>query len=411
MEIRRIFALSFPFLLIFWANSETFFTGEMGANVDFASIGGVKLQGFLTGQLSFSPNVFARAEVSLKTGNIAENPLDDIESAVKMNELSLTFTKPSASLAHFFSAFIGNADPIGTDTFLRHQFGTAPLVSPLTQSYTGANGILLYPLRGIGASYIIRFSEIPIATGIYVYKNNTAFDENNSTDEIKLMPNIDLRFATSTQFFTIDTAFGVGLPLKDETMDSNGQTKEVFLLIDEIYIHTGLTAFFGSNEKSGLFIQAGFQDVTFGSNLNSPSAENTVLIFEPRFLMKSQTEGMNLTFFNIPKGRLSGGYDDFSYNNFIFIDKDNTFGANFMFYTDRFVIQNTSLKIGLNLMLAFDSYFDEITKPKDLFDKKEIKIAPFAETHILGGKMSASIQIKPIGSPKFRASIGYKKIL
>ncbi len=412
----RLNAIFFAlFISTLSANAEIFFTGEAAMCAELNKSKEAKLRGYLTGQLNFTENIFIRTEVSLKTGDLMENGLfEDNQSAVKMGELSLTYAHPSTSVSHFLSLFIGEADSIGKDSFLRHQFAISSIASPLLQSYTSPNGLALYPLGGYGGSVTIRLANKPLAGALYVYNNtkvvkdwNEEAKTNTSKDKIQsdFMPNIDLRFATVTKIATIDIAAGIGIPLEDE----NSNNEDAFLVIKRIFLHAGATALIGSPESRSIFMQVGFENLEWKKKLDVKKIDEKLFLFlEPR--MKLRNGGVNLSVFNIPQKLLEGRYDDFSYQHLTFIGEKNTLGANLMIYTDKFVIRNSRVRAGLNLMFSLEeTYFKDISID---MEKSEIKGAPFLETELLGGFFGASLQASYCNSAiDVKAIIGYKKTL
>lgn len=414
MNFRRNAIFSALLALSLGAHGEIFFSGETGIRAAFSGRddanrdSGVSLQGHFSGQLSFTRNIFARGEFSLKTGDISKGPFDDTDALVSMSELSLTYTHPAGSAAHIFTAFVGNADPIGKDAFLRHQFGIAPFTPHVLESYAGADGIMLYPLRGMGASYTARLRFMPLAAGVYIYKNDeTAAAASN----VKAMPNLDLRLAMAARLLLLDFAGGLGLPLEDD--DSN---EDAFLYIKRVYLHAGLTALVGNRSGSTIFIQAGFSGAEVTSSLHKPGMEQVSLVVEPR--LRAKGGGMNITLFNLPAQTVFGGEGTTfgRYGALTYID--GTLGMDLMIYADSLSLMNSPVKVGVHAMASLAQaddgsfvYLDGVDSFSTVKDALQVKVAPFAEIQLFGGSLGASLHIKPVGSPKFRAVVGFKKTI
>jgi len=414
--IKVILLFTIIFFSTFNIFAEFYFSGETGIQSTFIKSTstndlGMEIQGYLSGQFSLSNNMFLRSEIAVKTADILENGIfKDSKAAFCLNEISFNYAIPTYNKTQFFSFFTGNTDPIGTDRFLKHQFGLSNVTSPLFESYVGADGIYIYQLYGIGGSYIVRFSAVPISLGFYIYKNNENDDDDNQ-------PNFDFRIATASKYFVMDFAFGAGIPFSKQ--DSQGN--DVFLEISKIYLHSGLTMLIGNSSSTNLFLQTGFRNIEFSSisSLMNLKPENLYILFEPRF--KSTNLNLNISIFNIPENHLFEIVDitdplSIIYKKYLFVE--DSLGCNFMFYTDKLSFSNKDLILGTNFTFAFSNcYLNDLSNLKDVFeDSKKFKISPFANMEIMGGELGLSFQLNVLDIVKHPSesiclTTSYKKTL
>lgn len=370
----------FAFILNFFGNllwGEIFFSGFAGGKIDFESNKEsndfdlqLHIQSFFSGQLNLSNNTILHAEFSLKTSDLIENSVfKKTPAEFQIDELSITYRKQLMSATNYLSFFIGTYEPIGSDIFLRRQFGIQPISSKITESWLGLAGSVIYPLFGVGGANIIHFDSIPIATGIYLYINH-------ELDDCYVF-NAAYRFACVYRFFTFDISAGVGAPLK------SSNNEDAFVVIDKLYWRGGMNMLIGNAYTTSLFIQGGLSDIPFSKQNESFDfdAEKTYLLFEPRF--RGQKCQVDITAFSLPKDTVE---------DFIFID--DTFGLNLNIYTDNLYLKNKMFLFGVNSSLSFpEKTFMDLNKPLDLFDKYSINICPYLESKLFNGELHTMLQV------------------
>ena len=250
--------------------------GSAGLDLDIPVSGGEKsfkvpLSGFAAVQANLTDWFVARGEIALDASDFA---FDDIfsssQAALKLNELSAVFIRKAVSATSFVSAFIGEYEQIGSDSFLMRQFGIEPISSSLSKSATNLSGISILPTRGAGLSYIINFDKAPIAAGGYLYFGKDA--NKNWT------LNFDTRFALATNAVCLDFLFGIGAPLQDSYNNS-----DVVLMIDTITLRGGANFLLGNKYTHSLLIQAGIKDIAVkGKNAGTVTGNELSFLFEPR---------------------------------------------------------------------------------------------------------------------------------
>ncbi len=371
--------------------------GDLKQNEDSGSCDPImNIQAYFAGQLDFNPAFLLRTELSLQTADVIKNGLfEETDSKFCIDELSCTYIKPFLGITQYFSLFLGNYEPIGSDVFLQRQFGTKPITSMLTESWLGVKGSSVYPFYGFGGSYIVHMNNSPIATGIYIYKN-----KNNDQDINQL--NIDWRFGSVTQYCSVDFAAGVGAPL-----DSKNGSEDVILLVDKLYLHTGIDFLVGNRYTQSLFIQAGFDNMPLkaGDNSNEIDSDDIYLILEPRLYTKKFKA--HATFFSVPEENTE---------KLIFIEKGHTLGANLTIFTDQLYVKNKDITFGFHSTLSFpDKDFYDLKRFKELKDDDyAIKVSPFVKIPLMAGNLNFLLQCKMNGFDKnqwydqFKCNIGYK---
>lgn len=445
--IKEIFAkmnfknrlLSATFLILitnfFPVSAEFFFSGESGIQTEFND-SEMNLRAFMEAQLNLTENLFLRTEFSIVAEDVLDGGIfEDSAGLFKFSEASLNYQIPTGSKTHFLTVFAGNVDPVGSDRYLRHMFGISKITSPLMESFVGSDGGKIYGFDGYGAGYSVRFAAFPIALGAYLYKHDFYDDDKDKT---YAEPNFDFRMATASKYFTLDMAFGAGFPLQDK------DDTDAFIYIDYINLHAGATVLVGNSGTNSLLVQAGFSDLKYRSvgDIADVSTEDLFLIFEPR--IKLPAGGASLTLFNIPEDRIFSektilDYFDsegnemelvFGYNNYTFIEE--TLGVALTAYNDTFSLFGKNIRLGMCGMMSFKEnsgkdnpdtelehmkYLDDLKKfPKLLGDYSVIKLSPFVSAELLGGNLSATLQIrvtefKDDKGKAVKFTLGYKKTL
>jgi hypothetical protein len=387
------------FMLCTSSFAEVFFSGFAGLKTDFGSSSNssfdpeLKFQSFFSGQFSFSENIFAHAEFSLATNDLIENSIfDETPGTFKIDELSIIFRRQLFDATNYLSFFCGTYEPIGSDIFLRRQFGIQPIASKITEGWLGLSGSVIYPTFGVGGSDIIHFNAQPLAFGLYIYVNHELDDS--------YCFNSDLRFAGVYRFFTFDFAGGIGMPLK------RNENQDAFVIIDTLYWRAGINMLLGNSYTTSLFMQAGVSDIEFTKDDSYPKIDENAayLLFEPRF--RTEKFQLHLTVFSLPQDTV---------DDFIFIN--DTFGTNINVFTDNLYIKNKMFVFGINGALSFPekNFTDLVKHTGDLFkDDYNILIAPYISTNFYNGTIHGMLQAKitdmidgNFGSA-LKLNIGYK---
>lgn len=397
------------FTFIFFATTFSFsasFSGYAGIKGDLESNSSssnfspaLKLDGYFAGQLDFSQNLLFRTAMSIQTQDLIESKMTEKTPAVFcLDELSLTYIKPFLGITQFVSLFSGNIEGIGTDIFLQRQFGIAGITSLMTESWLGLKGATPYTLNGIGGSYVVHINNQPIATGLYIYKNN-------ENEEKQKQINMDLRFASVFKYMTLDYAMGFAAPI-----NSKNGSENVILLIDELYLHAGIDLLLGKKYSPNLFIQAGFENTLIDSSSKQIklSSEKLYLLVEPRlYTGKFQA---HITLFSIPKEKIE---------KMVFVEKDNTLGANLCIFTDKLYIKNKDITFGFNTTFSLEGKnFYDLKDIKELIKEDyTVKVSPFVNVPVMTGELKIMLQTKLTGfstddwKNNFKLNIGYKSVL
>ncbi|MBQ6781135.1 MAG: hypothetical protein IJP62_07850 [Treponema sp.] len=385
------------------------FSGYAGVKGDFFSNKdsdhfdpSLTAQTYFAGQLNFLKNFLVRGEFSIETEDIiATGPFTGTKAEFCIDELSATYIKPFLGVTQYFSLFLGTYEPIGSDVFLQRQFGIEPITSLITQSWLGLKGSTAYPFYGTGGSYIVHLSKQPIATGAYIYVN-----KENSQNEYQL--NLDWRFGTVNPWFTLDFALGIGAPLLSKQGD-----KKVILLIDTLYLHTGVDFLLGNKYSNSLFFQGGFSKLQLkaGDDAEEMTSNEVYLILEPRIVTKQFQA--HITFFSMPAD---------SVEKLIFIDDNNTLGLNIAIFTENLPVKNKNITFGFHATWSFKNkdyrdIFDENIELLKNTDNFSIKVSPFLALPVMSGTLHAMLQARITDlsgnswQDAFKLSIGYKSSL
>lgn len=393
-----LLALTLYFTVNF-LSAEISFSGFAGAKLDFNAKEEaekfepqLKIQSFFAGQLNLSQNTIVRGEFSLSTNDLIDNSIfKETPATFQIDELSIVHRSQMMSATNYLSFFIGTYEPIGSDIFLRRQFGIQPVSSKITESWLGLAGSVIYPLFGVGAADIIHFDSQPIATGLYIYLNN-------ELDDCYVF-NAAYRFACVYRFFTLDITAGVGLPL------TSSKYEDAFIVVDKIYWRGGFNMLIGNAYTTSLFIQGGVSDIPL-SKRNEDFAideEKTYLLFEPR--LRTKHFQADLTLFSLPADTVK---------KFIFIN--DTLGANINIYTDKLYLKNKMFLFGINTSLTFPGKtFLNLEKPAELFtDDYAIGLTPYLELKLFNGELHTMLNVNIMDIindtwyKAFKISVGYK---
>lgn len=398
--MKKITAILASALLFSSIYAETAFTGKTGIAAKFVNQKSrsfdpsMNLDGFFAGQMNFGTNFLVRGEFSVQTGDIYDDFFSETESIFRFDELSATYIMPFYGVTHFFSLFLGTFEPIGNQSFLQHNLGVESFSSPLTENYLNLNGCNVYDFYGYGGAYSFRFNSLPISSGILIYKNNKNEDEASQL-------NGDFRLGTAFKYLTSDSTIGISAPMNTV----NAQGEDVVLLIDTIYLHAGIDALIGERDGSGLFLQAGFENLP----IRSPNQESKIsvrdfyFLFEPRLYVEPCW--FYFSFYNIPEEKCKKT-----------LLLDDMLGFNMTFISNKFSFKNLSMEAGLHYTFSFEDKDMKDFGDDDFMDSSSIKISPFAKIDCLKGELNLLLQFnvtkfadsKP-ESLKFTA--GYKRTL
>lgn len=426
MKKKVVFAVLANFIYGF-LYAEFFFSGFSGAKLDFKLYDplaaqenadetnssevenetvnpNLEMSAFFSGQFNISNNIIIRTEFSVKTFDLISNSIFDshsrkmTNSTFQIDEISMLVRGQMLHSMNYFSVFLGTYEPIGSDIFLRRQFGLNSISSKITESWMGMAGAIIYPLFGLGISDVVHFDKQPIAAGAYIYFNK---------EDPGYVFNADMRFGCAYRFFTLDVSAGLGFPLL------SSEREDAYIFVEKIYSRAGLNMLIGNSYTTSFFLQAGFSKLPFYKSSDKSTDIDDVefyFLLEPRFKL-SMVE-MDITFFSLPADTVS---------NFIFVRE--TLGVNINVFTDKFLIKNSSMLFGANTEIGFrtkncldfshiSDWFEDENGMKDL----KIAIAPYIETQLFTGEIHAMIQIditqfinEPINWFKaFELNLGYK---
>lgn len=403
---RSICALFLGFLTYAgaFAFEKPFFSGYAGfqANIQNASKSSlldknVTAETFFSGQLDFSGKVFLRGEFYVLAADMTNSNIfsgyENPNAYFRLEDISATLKTNSTNSSHYFSLFMGNYEPIGSDLFLQRQFGIEPVSSSFTTSWQGIEGASIIPSYQTGFSYTFH-PESNFALEFKAFKNSV--DENSAISGLSSehTDGIDFaaRYAGLFDRAIIDMQFSVDLPL--EKKDSNGD--DVFLLIKKVKINGGFSMLLGNRYTTSLFLQGGYEGFVINGDSSDKdfSVKNIYAMFEPRF--STSRFNMGIAAFNIPvKSAVSMTFlKNLVYEN---ASADSIFGVNLNLYSDKLYFDSTNYTLGLHATWAMtDDDAETLLDKKSKIAEKllhEFKITPYTSINILGGSLSASITL------------------
>lgn len=381
------------------------FSGMAGGTTGFAGdfsqdnpSFGIPFNAFAALQFNFGSWGIFRANMGLGTKNLASGDIFTGQDAtLKMNEVSLVLTKAGTSVKNYFGFYLGTYEVVGKDEYLQRHLSIEPFTSSVTKSATTLTcGLPLYQNEGIGFSYVMDFNEAPGSLGISAYVNMKDHPE---------IPqfNLDLRTAWSTKLITIDLAVGVGAPLQNTAGGNN-----VFLLIDTMYLHGGMSLLLGNRYTHSLFIQAGIQNITINPGSLDRSFEGIddfSCIVESRITSKHVK--VRLSGFSLPKEQLS----DLLY-------LDDPLGAALNIYSDTIPVRNNNMTAGAYLIGSFanDSLISAIASNFNVPEMSALNVylTPYVILPVANGDLEIMGQIGALdilNALHFngKLKIGYKK--
>lgn len=390
MNRKHLFSIVILSLLSCSIFASSFFSGFTGGKLNYSGemkdekyTPDLTLQAFFQGQLNFSENIWSHIEFSLDTKNLLSSDFFDqkTDSKFKIDELSFIFKGQMDKSANYFSVFMGTYDPVGSDIYLQRYLGAQPFASKITESWLGLGGSILYPHNGIGISDVLCF-EKPRALGTYLYFNR---DEEEYFDF-----NLDLRYAFTYRYFTMDIATGFGFPINTE----NNKT-EALLSIPKVCLHGGTTILVGNNYTQSLFIQGGIYGISLDKKAAQDkniqfSHEKCYLLIEPRF--KIQKARLNISIFSLPPNTV---------DKLLFVY--NTLGINANIFADSVTWGSNRFTMGAHASLSFpDKYFTDLfayfgninaETTKEFFNNFDINITPYLSTNLLSGEAHGQVNI------------------
>ncbi len=406
--MRKIFFTSIILLfssIYLFAFETPYFKGYTGFLGNFSSNPGEEgfdpcatAQGYFAGQLDFSDKLLVRGEFFVQSadlfgGDIFHAP-ESADALFKVQEVSAVYKLNKPSATHYFSAFFGEYEPIGSDTFLRRQFGIKPITSGLTTSFHGLNGASINHMYGGGLSYIIHLPR-QIAAGVYAYEDwNKAYNQRSF--------NTDMRIGGALPFITFDFNSGIGFP-KDST---DGTFDNYFFIVRYVTLHSGFNLLIGNPSSDwNIFLQGGFSDLPVSTKRDDDlfdfktMAKNLYFLFEPRINMGQFSAAVTL--FNIPYQQL---------DNLIYT-KDSC-GVDLSVKTNNLYIGDMNATVGAHLSFTLGSKTNTRGKTiKDAWDDRKnssdrtcnVRLTPYAEVPVLGGSLHASMTTDLTHLAKFKS--------
>lgn len=409
-----LFALNTPYL-----TGYTGFSGHFTGDSDDSTLL-LFGQGYLGAQLHFKDTFIATGELSVKTGDILsgdilKGPENIDESVLKINELSGVFKLNTGSIAHYFSAFYGEYEPIGSDTFLQRHFGIERITSDLTSTFSGQNGSSINRFYGAGISYVLQPSE-SLAAGIYLYEDYEKYKYssfnywNYKGDEGERAFNVAVRLAGVLPFITWDWSTGVAFPQSSKT---SGRIAEIKFFS----INTGLNLLIGNpSATTSVFVQTGFSDLMVDpEHIVDPRHDydinfrdmmsNLYALVEPR--LKLRKADLSLTLFNIPYAKASemfylgnftgneeqneyGGYNtcEDGYNNV------NPCGIDFNVSSSYFHLLDKNFTFGMHTTLAIGGRtLRDIYKDDSGSKKWNVFASPYIKAPVRGGELFGAASV------------------
>ncbi len=361
-------------------------------------------QGYFGGQIQFQDTLILRAEFSVFAKDIfgksiVESPFKTTSSRMnslfQIQEASAVYKLQTNSLTHFFSAFFGEYEPIGSDVFLQRQFGIAPIHSDLTSTFSSLNGISINESYGAGIAYIARSGNFqrPLAAGIYIFRD---WDGNNGAT------NADFRIGGAFNYVTFD--FRTGFALPDKTDDDESFPS------DYARFNAGVSILGGKQTSIfNVLLQTGFSNLILDPRHKISketiykhwAADSFYFLLEPRVNLRQAK--FSLTAFNIPYSQASKMFFLNNYNggrtdpkgrdsrNFV-----NPCGIDLHASTSLLRLGDKNLTTGLHVTISMggqtiqDMYYDrENTNPW----KKTVFVSPYAKLPLQGGEVYAATTI------------------
>jgi len=427
IKMKKIFILLYSALFLCGAISaieQPAFSGYLGILADAPAKKELYTEGFAAGQLDFGGKFIFRGEIQLESGNLLEtSPLskkDSLNSIINLNELSATYKYNHTASTHFFTAYLGNFEPAGSDIFLQRHFGIKSIASPLTESYKGLGTSPFNEQYGTGIAYTVKFAS-PMAAGIYLTLNR-----NNATEDEKKAVWTNLRFAGSYPYLTFDINGGINFPFEKESESGD----KVIFLVKYLIIDGGANLLIGNRYTTSLFLQGGVKNILINSDDSSDNNIDKGLVYllgELRMVLPVMQ--LNCTLFNIPDEYFSEmvlfrhqaieAAELSATNPRTNRDSASTLGFDANLFTESLYLGARPLTAGAHFTVTTPGWglFDALEDKKE-FSKcdKTFVLSPYISAPLLSGKLTgmASFNITELkDSDKdrreaFRFSLGYK---
>ena len=179
-------------------------------------------------------------------------------------------------MTHYFSAFLGEYEPIGSDVFLQRQFGIENISSRFLESWQGLNGASIYPFYGLGASYVAHVNQ-NIVAGAYIFRRaESSNSESNSSEDNESNKSLEgmLRVGIVLPNFVMDIGGSIGFSYSNKYGSGESATK-VILLIDKLIVNAGMNMLVNIGNDGAVFMQLGFAELEL-----DPSTTQTELDFD-----------------------------------------------------------------------------------------------------------------------------------
>lgn len=328
----------------------------------------IQFRGFYGGQVQIGNRILLNGIVSAKTGNIfSDARFRDISSLVNIDEASVMCRFKIEQASAQASVFIGEHDTPGSDSFVKKNFGTIGFSSELLEKEIGFETPAVFPLNGIGTSFMIKY-HVPAANAIYLYYNEKYG---------KKCLNGDFRVAGVSDVIIADFIAGLSLPF--EKKDANGN--DVVMVVKRADFHTGLTLLIGGNPFVNLYMQGGLARI----QTKPDSGENVVnfsdiyFLFEPRFAIGKTR--FSLSVFYLP---------EHTYKNIPYVDK--SLGGAFIIKSIPIEMRSSQGVFGCITSL---SMANPMTETMDI-DSFSLKAVPFADITIRNGILKILLPIQPL---------------
>ncbi|MBQ1662903.1 MAG: hypothetical protein II054_10410, partial [Treponema sp.] len=357
------------------------FSGNLGFLGEVTPEPTINAQSYFAGQIDFSGRFLFRTEFSVAADSLQDsiNDASNVQSAFNIQEISGTFNFSTGQVTHYVSAFLGEFEPIGSDIFLKRQFGVQSISSNLMDSWHSYNGASAYPFYGLGASYALHIVK-NYATALYVSRNTDSVTGVNSLDT-------NLRFATVSHSMILDVATGLSFVL--------GESGGIFS-IDTITLHGGLNLLAGNRNFLSFFLQAGVSDYTIDAQSGHKFNNDSIyVLFEPRLVLNGfhiapsafilPFEAQNkMLFLHYPEEMITD--DDAN---------KSSVGANLNIYKEDLYVGITDITVGGHLTLSFPGSNAMTLIPNIMAGDShpQLTISPYLATDIFGGSLMIAFTV------------------
>ena len=355
------------------------FSGNLGFLGEVTLEPTLNAQAYFAGQIDFSGWLLFRTEFSVSADSLEDSISNssNVSSAFNIQEISATFNFSTAHASHYISAFLGEFEPIGSDIFLKRQFGVQPIGSKLMDSWSSYNGASAYPFYGIGISYAMHVLK-NYAVGLYVSRNTDLITGANSMDT-------NLRFATVSHSLIFDAAAGLSFVLGD----SGG-----IFSIDTITMHGGLNILAGNRSFLSFFLQAGLSDYTIdASSGNSFDADSIYVLFEPRLVLRGYhiAPSVFILPFEAQNKMLFLGYPSEMASDPN--ASKSSVGANVNVYKENINVGFTDITLGGHVTFSMPGSNALTLVPNILGGNQQMRlsISPYLATDIFGGSLMLAV--------------------